>query len=91
MVQKPWLRMLDYDSVLNRQDREIAALSARMAELELENERLRQDRLDYSRVTTTEGMNASEWIWRTGKAERRVAALEAELKRERALKKEVQP
>lgn len=37
MVQKPWLRMLDYDSVLNRQDREIAALSTRVAELEAEN------------------------------------------------------
>ena len=52
------------------------SLQARVTELETVNERLRQDRLDYSSVTTTEGMNASEWIWRTGKAERRVAKLE---------------
>ena len=49
---------------------------ARVTELEADNERLRQDRLDYSCATTTEGMNASEWIWRTGKAERRAAELE---------------
>lgn len=52
---------------------------AGVAELEATIDRLRQDRLDYSTVTTTEGMNASEWIWRTGKAERRVAELESEL------------
>jgi|GEM_PF-5443433 len=58
-------------------DHAAAPLIARVAELEATNDRLLQDRLDYSQVTTTEGLNASEWIWRTGKAERRVAELEA--------------
>ena len=49
---------------------ENAALKAKLEEAEATNDRLRQDRLDYSAATTTEGMNASEWIWRTGKAER---------------------
>lgn len=56
-------------------------LRARVAELEATNDRLQQERLDYSRVATTEGMNASEWIWRTGKAERRIAELEKECQR----------
>jgi hypothetical protein len=46
--------------------------------LRAENDRLRQDRLDYSSATTSEGLNASEWIWRTGKAERERDALRAE-------------
>jgi len=43
---------------------------ARVAELGAANVRLLQDRMDYSSVKTIEGLNASEWIWRTGKAER---------------------
>jgi hypothetical protein len=49
-------------------------------ELEAENARLLQDRLDYSNVKTTDGMNSSEWILRTGKAERERDALEARVK-----------
>lgn len=49
---------------------ELESLRAENEALKAVNDRLRQDRLDYSAVTTTEGLNASEWIWRTGKAER---------------------
>ena len=52
---------------------------AEVAHLRAENDQLRQDRLDYSSAVTTEGMNASEWIWRAGKAEREAKRLLAEL------------
>jgi len=55
-------------------------LSSDVDALEAENARLLQDRLDYSNVKTTDGMNSSEWIWRTGKAERERDALEARVK-----------
>lgn len=38
--------------------------------LEVLAERRKQERLDALSVTTTEGLNASEWMLRTGKAER---------------------
>jgi hypothetical protein len=55
----------------------VPTLTVEVEELREENDRLRQDRLDYSHTTTTEGMNASEWIWRTGRAEREADALRA--------------
>ena len=69
---------------------EAAAFIAQQAQeierLEAEFDRLRQDRADALSVTTREGLGASEWIARTGKAERernealaRIASLEAQL------------
>lgn len=58
-----------------------AEKNTRIAELEAHIDRLRQERMDYSSVTTTDGLNASEWIWRTGAAEREAkAATEAALR-----------
>lgn len=58
---------------------------ARIADLEAENEeawtkyeQARRDRADALNVKTKEGLGASEWLMRTGKAERRIAELEAE-------------
>lgn len=44
-----------------------------------ENDRLRQDRSDALNVKSREGLLSSEWIARTGKAERRAKELEAEI------------
>ena len=56
------------------QSAKLRQAEVRIAELEAEVDRLRQERLDYSSVTTTEGLNCSEWIWRTGAAERKAKA-----------------
>lgn len=57
------------------QNFQIECQKAEIAALRERCERLLQDRLDYAGVTTTEGMNASEWVWRTGKAEREAKEL----------------
>lgn len=44
---------------------------------EAENARLRQERADALSVTSRDGLLSSEWVLRTGQAERRVAELEA--------------
>lgn len=48
----------------------LAAAEARVAELEAHGDRLRQDRADALSVKSREGLLASEWVARTGKAER---------------------
>lgn len=50
-----------------------------------EFDRLRQERADALSVTTKEGLGASEWILRTGKAERERDVARAEVNRLRAL------
>lgn len=62
----------------DNKDREIERLRAENAELIVKNEQLYKDRYDALSVHTKEGMLASEWLLRTGKAERRVKELEAE-------------
>lgn len=57
---------------------EVKRLRAENAELIVKNEQLYKDRYDALSVHTKEGMLASEWLLRTGKAERRVKELEAE-------------
>ncbi len=59
-----------------------AANRLRLAESRIE--RLIQERIDYSNVTTKEGMNSSEWIWRTGKAERELKVAKSRIERLRA-------
>jgi hypothetical protein len=44
-----------------------------LASLRRENDRLRQDRSDALNVRSREGLLASEWVARTGKAERELA------------------
>lgn len=64
---------------LREEQRDIVeAAEKRVAELEALAERRRQERLDALSVTTREGLSASEWVLRTGKAEQRVAELERE-------------
>lgn len=52
-----------------------------MAELRSQNDRLRQDRYDALSVTSKDGLLASEWVARAGKAERQVAELRAVVER----------
>jgi hypothetical protein len=47
--------------------------------LEAENDRLRQDRRDVLSICTLDGLIASDWVARVGKAERRVKELESAL------------
>jgi DNA-directed RNA polymerase subunit RPC12/RpoP/BMFP domain-containing protein YqiC len=54
-------------------------LQERIAELEADNDRLRQSLKDALSISTTDGLSASEWVARTGRAERRIAELEAQL------------
>lgn len=49
---------------------QVADLQRQLAEALMENERLRRERADALAVTTREGLTASEWLLRTGKAER---------------------
>lgn len=51
-------------------DAEVSELRKRIAELEAKNAQLSQDRYDALSVTTREGLLCSEWVLRTGKAER---------------------
>lgn len=63
---------------VERMQETIDSLRAENAELIVKNEQLYKDRYDALSVHTKEGMLASEWLLRTGKAERRVKELEAE-------------
>lgn len=69
---------VDLDAAI-RKGEAFSVLSANLlidkCELERKNDILLQDRKDYSTSLTKEGMNASEWIWRAGKAEREARSL----------------
>jgi len=54
------------------------ALTERVAELERENDRLRRDRYEALSVTSRDGLLASEWVARTGRAEAEVQRLTQE-------------
>lgn len=82
-----WLAADLYDGGVIRsvRARDIRALVARVRAVETYNTKLYQDRYDALSVTSREGLLASEWIARTGKAERerdearkRIAELERE-------------
>lgn len=69
------------------QSSDVSALESRLAEAEkerdrlvAENDRLRQDRYDALSVTSKDGLLASEWVARTGKAERESKALSARIR-----------
>ena len=57
------------------------AAQDKIAELQTDNTRLRQERHDALSVTSRDGLLSSEWVLRTGQAERRVAELEALISR----------
>src|SRR5881397_843170 len=49
---------------------DVPLLAAEVRRLQAENDRLRQDRADALSVRSREGLLSSEWVARTGKAER---------------------
>lgn len=63
---------------------EVTAKDAELTRLRAENDRLRQDRADALSVTSRDGLLSSEWIARTGAAERKARESEAEITRLRA-------
>jgi hypothetical protein len=64
----------EFEKTIDRAEASEAALEAMTAD----NNRLRQDRKDALSVVSTDGMSASEWVARTGKAERELEAVTAE-------------
>lgn len=69
-----------WEKYLSRQDAQKCRIEAAdaLARLRSENDRLRQERYDALSVTSKDGLLASEWVARTGKAEREAKALRSE-------------
>lgn len=68
---KPWV-----SGLCRRAARELKALRAEVERLEAHNAKLWQDRYDALSVPSKDGLLSSEWIARTGRAERKQKAAE---------------
>ena len=70
----------EFENILGAMIEDMETIAASHQALHDENERLRQDRYEALSVTSRDGLLSSEWVARTGKAERRADKLHAQVK-----------